>query len=61
MVDESLKGVEGVEEFLASLNPLPPHLAQPEELAEVVYFVASSRNSFMTGSEVVSDGGMLTH
>lgn len=61
LVDESLKGVEGVEEYLAGLNPLPPHLAQPEELAEVVYFVASSKNSFMTGSEVISDGGMLTH
>ncbi len=61
LVKESLKGVEGVDEFLASINPLPPHMAQPEQLADVVYFVASNGASFMTGSEVVVDGGMITH
>lgn len=61
MVEESLKGVPGVEEFLASLNPLPPHLAEPVEIAELVYYTASNRTPFMTGSELVADGGMLTH
>jgi len=61
MVDASLEGVEGAEEFLASINPLPPHLGEPEDLASVVYFVASDQPKYMTGSEVMVDGGMLTH
>jgi len=32
-------------------------MAQPEEIAEVIAFLASSRNSFMTGQVVVCDGG----
>lgn len=32
-------------------------LAQPQEIAELVAFLASSRNSFMTGQIVVCDGG----
>ena len=31
---------------------------QPEEVAEAVLFLASSRSSFMTGSELSVDGGM---
>lgn len=61
LVEESLKNVEGVEQYLAELNPLPPHLAQPQEIADIVFFVASQGASFMTGSEIVADGGMLTH
>lgn len=61
LVEESLKGVEGVADFLAALNPLPPHLAEPVEIAELVCFTASNRTPFMTGSELVADGGMLTH
>ncbi len=61
MVDASLEGMEGVAEFLAQLNPLPPHLGEPEDLADLVYFVASDSPKYMTGSEVMMDGGMLTH
>lgn len=32
-------------------------LAHPEEIAELVAFLASSRNSFMTGQVLVCDGG----
>ena len=31
--------------------------ARPEEVADVVCFVASDRGSFMTGAEVFVDGG----
>jgi 3-oxoacyl-[acyl-carrier protein] reductase len=33
------------------------HLAQPEEIAEVVLFLLSDSSRFMTGSSVVVDGG----
>ena len=32
--------------------------AQPEEIAEVVAFLASERASFMVGAVVMADGGM---
>jgi NAD(P)-dependent dehydrogenase (short-subunit alcohol dehydrogenase family) len=41
---------------LASGVPLR-RLAQPDEIAELVAFLASSRNSFMTGQVLVCDGG----
>jgi NAD(P)-dependent dehydrogenase (short-subunit alcohol dehydrogenase family) len=31
--------------------------AEPGEIAEMVAFLASSRNSFMTGQVLVCDGG----
>ncbi|MEU8360097.1 SDR family oxidoreductase [Nonomuraea sp. NPDC048882] len=33
--------------------------ATPEELAEVITFVASERASFVTGQVIVADGGRL--
>ena len=35
------------------------HWAQPEEIADVVAFVASPRASFMTGSAITLDGGAV--
>ncbi|WP_376771946.1 SDR family oxidoreductase [Paenibacillus rhizosphaerae] len=32
--------------------------AQPEELAEMVSFLASDRSSYMVGSVVLVDGGL---
>lgn len=34
-------------------------LANPREIANVVFFVASEENSFMTGSNIIVDGGQL--
>jgi len=33
-------------------------LAQPEELASAALFLASDESSFMTGSDMVVDGGV---
>ncbi len=39
-------------------NSIPINrLAKPEEIAEVIYFLASEKNSFMTGQTIFVDGG----
>ena len=46
--------------FLAQHGESAPigRAAQPEEIAEVVAFIASDRASFMVGAVVMADGGM---
>jgi NAD(P)-dependent dehydrogenase (short-subunit alcohol dehydrogenase family) len=45
-------------EVFGAMHPLG-RIAQPEEIAEVVLFVASDAASFMTGAGVAADGGLL--
>lgn len=37
---------------------LMKRLGRPEEIANVIFFLASSEASFMTGAVVVADGGL---
>ncbi len=43
---------------LDAMHPLG-RIAQPEEIAEVVAFLASEKASFVTGSILLADGGLL--
>ncbi len=50
---------EGVEEFRKNLDALHPlgHVGEPEDIAFGIVFLASDESKFMTGSELVIDGG----
>lgn len=49
-------GGEQIRQRFASRNPLG-RLGRPEEVAEAVVFLASDAASYMTGTELVMDGG----
>jgi NAD(P)-dependent dehydrogenase (short-subunit alcohol dehydrogenase family) len=49
---------EALKKDLVSVN-LIKRLGQPEDVAEVVCFLASDKTSWVTGSEYMVDGGML--
>lgn len=44
--------------YLASITALQ-RLAQPTEIAQVVLFLASEDASFISGTEIIADGGLL--
>jgi NAD(P)-dependent dehydrogenase (short-subunit alcohol dehydrogenase family) len=55
------KGDNSVEETLEDWGRMHPlgRVAKPEEVAEVIAFLASARASFITGGDYKVDGGML--
>lgn len=48
----------GIYEDLAKSTPLG-RVADPSDIAEVVYFLASERNRYMTGETVIAGGGIV--
>lgn len=46
--------------MLEALTPLPPHIGMPEDVGYGVVFLASDESKFMTGQELVIDGGWTT-
>ena len=55
------KGNKSVDETLEEWGKMHPlgRMARPEEVAEVISFLASDRASFVTGGDYKVDGGML--
>ena len=51
--------VTAIEAHLASMIPMG-RLGRPDEIARVALFLASSDSSFMTGEELVADGGLTS-
>ncbi|HYM31895.1 MAG TPA: glucose 1-dehydrogenase [Candidatus Cybelea sp.] len=47
---------EQARQYLISRHPIG-RLGRPEEIAEAILFLASDESSFMTGAELVADGG----
>lgn len=49
-------GVEGAWKKIAEATPLG-RVAEPEEIAKAILFLASDASSYLTGSEIIIDGG----
>jgi NAD(P)-dependent dehydrogenase (short-subunit alcohol dehydrogenase family) len=56
---EAITGNEQVREFFRSQVPLG-RLGQPADIAEAVLFLLSERSSYITGQEIVVDGGLTS-
>ena len=52
-------GHEQGKAFIGARHPIG-RMAEPGELGEVVLWLASDRSSFVTGAEIVADGGMTS-
>lgn len=50
--------VEGLKKLFLSRQALP-HVGQPRDIADMVLFLASDASAFVTGSDLVADGGVM--
>ncbi len=54
-------GVETIEELKAlGVSPLPPKMGDPEDIAYGALYLASDESGFVTGTELVIDGGFIS-
>lgn len=60
MVDDFFANTPNAEEVLAGMNPLPPHIAEPDAIAKAAAFLAGPESNFTTGAELLVDSGMYT-
>jgi len=52
---------ESMAESLGSMIPLPPHVGDPEDIGYGMVYLASDEAKYVTGEELVIDGGWITH
>jgi len=56
---EMTRSIKGDRNALGASAPLPmARMGQPDEVAEMILFLASDRSSYSTGSEFICDGGL---
>jgi NAD(P)-dependent dehydrogenase (short-subunit alcohol dehydrogenase family) len=60
MTDPLLSAVAGAKEWWTAKTPLD-RIGTPEEIADVVVFLCSDAARFVTGQNIVVDGGMTLH
>jgi NAD(P)-dependent dehydrogenase (short-subunit alcohol dehydrogenase family) len=60
MVERAISENEQLANAVAQMHPIG-RIGQPREIADVVVFLCSEGASFMTGSQIVVDGGALCH
>lgn len=60
MTDPLLSAVEGAKEWWTAKTPLA-RIGTPEDIADVVVFLCSDLARFVTGQNIVVDGGMTLH
>lgn len=57
-IEKSKSMPGGTEKYLADMKVLHPlGIGEPDDIAYAVLFLASEESKFMTGSELVIDGG----
>ncbi|MBM3620921.1 MAG: glucose 1-dehydrogenase [Alphaproteobacteria bacterium] len=54
-----MMGHEQGKAFIGARHPIG-HMGEPEDIAEAVLYLASDRSRFVTGSELVADGGITS-
>jgi NAD(P)-dependent dehydrogenase (short-subunit alcohol dehydrogenase family) len=57
---EDQPDVEEARQGVAALHPLG-HMGEPDDIAWGVVYLASDESKFVTGSELVIDGGYTAH
>jgi NAD(P)-dependent dehydrogenase (short-subunit alcohol dehydrogenase family) len=55
---QSPAGIEAVKQGLAALHPIG-HIGEPQDIAYGIIYLASDESKFVTGAELVIDGGYI--
>ena len=58
MLNNIFKNNKGLEEIVKKRNPLG-YIAKPEQISEVILFLASDESNYMNGSIIDINGGVL--
>lgn len=48
-------------EIYGSGTPIPPHVGDPDDIGYGMLYLASDESKFVTGEELIIDGGAITH